>query len=140
VKESAFLALDLQDQISEVSAACLGIFPELYGKVNLKKKMHITEIIPNFAELKERILEDKESIVELQVVREFEINEKEKFSETTTFNLSMLEISFVVSGHVGYFLKFQKTVVASAQKDLALSNIRESRLKENNFRFIYHIL
>ena len=61
VKESAFLTLDMQDQISEVSSAVLGIYPELYGKVNLKKKMNIAEIIPNFPELKEKMLEDKES-------------------------------------------------------------------------------
>ncbi len=32
----------MQDQINEVSSAMLGIYPELYGKVNLKKKLHIT--------------------------------------------------------------------------------------------------
>jgi hypothetical protein len=42
VKESAFLTLDMQDQISEVSATMLGIYPELYGKVNFKRKMNIS--------------------------------------------------------------------------------------------------
>ena len=41
----------------------------MYGKVNLKKKMHITEIIPNFAELKDKMLDDKESVVEHKVER-----------------------------------------------------------------------
>ena len=57
----------------------LGIYPELYGKVNSKKKMHITEIIPNFAELKEKMLQDKESTQELQIHREFELNANQKF-------------------------------------------------------------
>lgn len=41
----------------------------------------------------------------------------------------MQDITIEVAGQVGYFLKFQKTAVSNAQKDLALSNIRESRLK-----------
>jgi hypothetical protein len=50
------------------------------------------------------------------------------------------DVTIDVAGHIGHILKFQKTVVSNAQKDLALSNIHESRLKENHFRFIYQIL
>lgn len=53
------------------------------------------------------------------------MSEKEKFKETTTFSLSLQEISFTVSGQVGYIVKFQKTLVANGQqKDMALSSIR----------------
>lgn len=73
--------------------------------------------------------------------------EKDKYKETTTFTLSLQEISFTVSGLVGYIIKFQKTLITSAThkdssstgKDLDLSHIRESKLKENHFRFTYQI-
>lgn len=39
----------------------LGIFPHLHGRIHLKKKVHIEEIVPGFEKMKDRVVNQKES-------------------------------------------------------------------------------
>lgn len=40
----------------------LGIFPNLHGRIHLKKKVHIEEIVPGFEKMKDRVIYQKESL------------------------------------------------------------------------------
>ena len=51
----------------------------------------------------------------------------------------MEKVNITIAGQIGYLLKYQKMVNVNAQKDGNLSNVGESRLKLNNYRFIYQI-
>lgn len=48
VREIAFIFTDPDFLISDVSASLLGLFPDLHGRLHLKKKIPLTEIIPDF--------------------------------------------------------------------------------------------
>ena len=42
MKEYAFLFIDNNYDITDVSGSLLGMFPDLYGRINMKKKVKVT--------------------------------------------------------------------------------------------------
>ena len=61
IRESAFFFTDSDLNLSDISAAMLGIFPNLHGRIHLKKKVSIEEIVPGFEKLKDQVIYQKES-------------------------------------------------------------------------------
>ena len=57
MKENACLILDPEDHIINISSSVLRIFPSL-KKLNSKSKIKITEIIPNFSDIKKKVIEN----------------------------------------------------------------------------------
>ena len=61
IKESAFFFTDSDLNLSDISASMLGIFPNLHGRIHLKKKVPMEEIAPGFERMKDRVIYQKES-------------------------------------------------------------------------------
>lgn len=61
VRESAFFFTDSDLNLSDASASLLSFFPSLHGRLNLKKKVNIEEIVPDFAKHRDRVVTGKET-------------------------------------------------------------------------------
>jgi hypothetical protein len=80
--------VDLDYNITDISASLLGIFPDLHGRINMKKKVPVSEIISEFIEIKGKII-NKGEAHELQITREFKISTTNSYKESTIFNLTI---------------------------------------------------
>jgi hypothetical protein len=59
MREIAFFFTDCDFNLSDISGSLLGMFPDLHGRTHLKKKINITEILPDFQKVQEKIISQK---------------------------------------------------------------------------------
>ena len=116
LKEIGAIVLDVNEMISEISSTVLNIFPSLYGKVPGKKKVNITEVLPNFEEIKEKIITNNE-VYEHTITRELYLGRNKKTTEESVFSVTLEEINIQIAGKIGYLMKFSKISTATQKPE-----------------------
>ena len=110
-KEKAFFFADNDFNITDISASMLSVAPALAGRLHLKKKIPLAEVLPDPALLLPRLL--LQETYDLTVTRTFRLSSRDTFSETVVFTVQAEEMLTAVAGKIGYCFKLSRSSLSS---------------------------